>query len=103
MVSQFERDICTRIRPNNKGWQNGIGAGAIGCATPGWAFATSTGDFSVLDAPFAGSTAGESAGSYGGVNRRENLAFNSTDAVDAGGPDYTYLPTEIPGVALVVG
>ena len=96
LEDNFSEDVT--LVGNNKGWQNGIGAGAIGCATPGWAFATATGDFSVLDAPFAGSTAGEATGSYGGVNRRENLAFATTTASDAGGVDYTYLPTEIPGV-----
>ena len=96
LEDNFREDLT--LVGNNKGWQNGPSASAIDCASPGWAFATATADFSVLDAPIAGSTAGEATGSYGGVNRRENLAFATTTASDAGGVDYTYLPTEIPGV-----
>ena len=105
LEDNFTEDIT--LVGNDKGW-NTIGAAtAVGCSTPPWVMLTNAGDFDGSDVPKAsgtnkvagGSDPGLNVSQEGGVNRRENLAFNSADAVDAGGVDYTLLPTQIPGVS----
>jgi len=101
LEDNFTEDIT--LVGNDKGW-NTIGATtAIGCASPPWTMAVVDGKFDGSDVPKASGTnaigGGVTADQYGGVNRRENLAFNATDASDAGGVDYTLLPTQIPGVS----
>jgi len=96
LEDNFSEDVT--IVGNNKGWKAAGVATAIDCATPGWAMVTATGYFSGNDdAPYA-ETRGNTSGQYGGVNRRENLSFASSSSSDAGGVDYTHLPTELPGV-----
>jgi len=87
LEDNFSEDVT--LVGNNKGWRKSDNT-AIGCATPGWLLAKATGYFNNNDDTPYGT---------GGVNRRENLSFNGSDAADAGGHDYTYLPTEIPGVS----
>ena len=91
LEDNFSEDIT--LVGNNKAWAaEGEGATqAVGCATPGWALDTHT------DGAFNSEVADEPIGT-GGINRRENLAFNATTAANAGGTAYTRLPTEIPGV-----
>ena len=105
LEDNFTEDIT--LVGNDKGW-NTIGAAtAVGCATPPWVMSTFAGAFDGTDVPKAsgtnkvagGTDPGLDVNQEGGVNRRENLAFNSADAVDAGGVDYTLLPTQIPGVS----
>ena len=71
---------------NNKGWR--YDTVATGCANPGWVFSPQTGAIDGTDVPTG----------TGAIQRRENLAFATTTASNAGGPDYTMLPTQIPGV-----
>ena len=103
LEDNFTEDLT--LVGNNKGWTNiASPTEAIGCASPGWPMAISAGQFNNTDVPKASGTNTLSddvttADQYGGVNRRENLAFNLTNAVDAGGVDYTLLPTQIPGVS----
>ena len=87
LEDNFSEDVT--IVGNNKGWKAAGAATAIDCASPGWAMVTATGFFSGNDDAPAGT---------GGVNRRENLSFATSTSADAGGVDYTYLPTELPGV-----
>jgi len=100
LEDNFTEDIT--LVGNDKGWNTIDATTAIGCATPPWTMAVAAGGFDGNDAPKASGTntvGGVTANQFGGVNRRENLAFNSADAVDAGGVDYTLLPTQIPGVS----
>ncbi len=83
----FTEDIT--LVGNDKGWKSATTT-AIDCDNPGWAFAAAAGSFGSNDDAPQGT---------GGVQRRENLAFNSENARDAGGPDYTLLPRQIPGVS----
>ena len=104
LEDNFSEDIT--LVGNDKGWRNGVTADAIGCATPPWGFTGALGGFDGQDVPkasgvnyVAGSAASAATVSQeGGVNRRENLKFYSERYYDAGGADYTYLPTQIPGV-----
>ena len=52
------------------------------------------------DQPYA--ETGGDANSKGGINRRENMLFSTSEAVSASaaGVDYTVLPTEIPGITV---
>ena len=90
LEDNFSEDLT--LVGNNKGWQQGITAGAIDCTNPGWAMAHETGAFpDNNDAPIG----------TGGINRRENLSFAASSAALAAaatGFDYTRLPSEIPGV-----
>ena len=101
LEDNFTEDIT--LVGNDKGWNNIGTTSAIGCTTPPWTMAVAAGDFDGSDVPKASGVnaigGGVTADQFGGVNRRENLAFNSADAVDAGGVDYTLLPTQIPGVS----
>ena len=101
LEDNFTEDIT--LVGNNKGWNTIDAATAIGCANPPWTFATVPGQFDNADVPKASGTndigGGVTASQEGGVNRRENLAFNLVDYPDAGGVDYTLLPTQIPGVS----
>ena len=102
LEDNFTEDIT--LVGNNKGWNTIDAATAIGCANPPWPFNTVAGQFDNTDVPKASGTnavgGGVTASQEGGVNRRENLAFNlDYYAVDAGGVDYTLLPTQIPGVS----
>ena len=90
LEDNFTEDIT--LVGNNKGWKAEGGRSIItarGCTTPGWVFAENTGSFDGNHAPVG----------TGGINRREDIAFNATDASDAGGENYTQLPTDIPGVS----
>lgn len=105
LEDNFTEDIT--LVGNDKGWTTIGAATAIDCATPPWALDTAEGEFTTntdgpkatglntVDASKPGST---SVDQLGGVNRRENLKFASETASDAGGTDYTALPTEIPGI-----
>ncbi len=91
LEDNFTEDIT--LVGNNKAWaaEGQSATSARGCATPGWAFdSLNVGGFNseVADEPIG----------TGGINRRENLAFNATTAANAGGTAYTRLPTDIPGV-----
>jgi len=102
LEDNFSEDIT--LVGNNKGWEVSTdNAGALGCTTPGWGFDTASGAFDGTDVPAATGAftlpGDVAAVSVGGINRRENLAINATDAANAGGVDYTYLPTQIPGVS----
>jgi hypothetical protein len=101
LEDNFTEDIT--LVGNDKGWNNIVDATAIGCTTPPWTMQVASGAFDGSDVPKASGTndigGAVTADQFGGVNRRENLAFNSADAVDAGGVDYTLLPTQIPGVS----
>ena len=101
LEDNFTEDIT--LVGNDKGWNTIDAATAIGCSTPPWTMKTAAGEFDGSDVPKASGVnaigGGVTADQFGGVNRRENLAFNSADAVDAGGVDYTLLPTQIPGVS----
>ena len=101
LEDNFTEDLT--LVGNNKGWNAIGGTDAIGCTTPPWAMATAAGGFDGTDGPKATGTndlGGDvSYAQQGGVNRRENLAFNLVNKEDAGGVDYTLLPTQIPGVS----
>ena len=101
LEDNFTEDLT--LVGNDKGWNTIGGTDAVGCGTTPWVMAVVAGQFDNADAPKASGTiaigGGVTASQQGGVNRRENLAFNSADAVDAGGVDYTLLPTQIPGVS----
>lgn len=101
LEDNFTEDIT--LVGNDKGWNNLVDATAIGCTTPPWAMQVAAGEFDGSDVPKASGVndigGGIDADQFGGVNRRENLAFNASDASDAGGVDYTLLPTQIPGVS----
>tara|TARA_R100000808_G_scaffold23947_1_gene53960 strand:- start:6758 stop:7924 length:1167 start_codon:yes stop_codon:yes gene_type:complete len=87
LEDNFTEDIT--LVGNDKGWKKAGSTEGVNCETPPWQMVTSTGQFTTnADAPIG----------TGGVNRRENLAFNASSASDAGGIQYTYLPTQIPGV-----
>ena len=89
LEDNFSEDIT--LVGNNKGWHAGpASAEALDCANPGWTMANATGFFPGNNDSPAGT---------GGVNRRENLAFAAANGINAGGVDYTYLPTEVPGVS----
>lgn len=100
LEDNFTEDIT--LVGNNKGWRSiGSASETVSCANPPWSIANADGFFSGNDdAPKAsgGADTARGSGQYGGVNRRENLAFATATAADAGGVDYTHLPTEIPGV-----
>ena len=100
LEDNFSEDVT--IVGNNKGWKDAGAATAIGCASPGWAFVYATGEFvNNDDVPLASTANGAASGQYGGVNRRENLSFASSEAIlsdSTSGVDYTKLPTELPGV-----
>jgi|LULM01.1.fsa_nt_gb hypothetical protein len=105
LEDNFTEDIT--LVGNDKGWTTIADATAIGCATPPWALDAASGEFTtntdgpkatglnLVDAAKPGSA---TVDQLGGVNRRENLKFASSSQADAGGVEYTYLPTEIPGV-----
>ena len=102
LEDNFTEDIT--LVGNDKGWNTIGGTDAIGCSTPPWTMAVADGQFDNADVPKASGTNALYGGTVtadqeGGVNRRENLAFNSANAIDAGGVDYTLLPTQIPGVS----
>ena len=107
LEDNFSEDVT--LVGNNKGWKSSTAA--IDCSAPGWIFQTSAGVFEGSDVPkasgsnrIAGAT-GPEADSYatqqGGINRRENIAFASSELYlsdTATGFDYTKLPTQIPGI-----
>ena len=96
LEDNFSEDIT--LVGNNKGWRSA--SADFGCANPPWATSDAAGAFGGNnDAPKAsgGATGPEGSGQHGGINRRENLSFNASSASDAGGSDYTYLPSELPG------
>lgn len=100
LEDNFSEDIT--LVGNNKGWRSiGSATETVSCENPPWTLANAPGFFTGNnDAPKASGGADRILGSgqTGGVNRRENLAFALATATDAGGVDYTHLPTEIPGV-----
>ena len=108
LEDNFTEDIT--LVGNDKGWKTPGAATAIECIeNPPWAFVNAAGAFTTnADGPLATGTntvdqarpsTAESVSQLGGVNRRENIKFNTADAVDAGGKNYTYLPPQIPGVS----
>tara|TARA_R100000808_G_C2155293_1_gene167392 strand:+ start:6863 stop:8044 length:1182 start_codon:yes stop_codon:yes gene_type:complete len=91
LEDNFSEDLT--LVGNNKAWaaEGHAATQARGCATPGWFLDSMT------VGAFNSEVADEPIGT-GGINRRENLAFNATTASNAGGTAYTRLPTDIPGV-----
>ena len=100
LEDNFTEDLT--LVGNNKGWKSTT------CANIPWTMDLESGQFPGNDdGPIA---TGDNAvqqdiggtnpvSQLGGVNRRENMKFAAANAADAGGEDYTYLPTEIPGVS----
>ena len=103
LEDNFTEDVT--LVGNNKGWVTS------NCATKPWSLVNAGGQFAgnndvpmatgendtdeVVDVPVDQ----EKVTQLGGVNRRENLKFYISDTADAGGKDYTYLPTGIPNVS----
>lgn len=100
----FTEDIT--LVGNNKGWTNSA------CDTQPWTFTAGNGASGEFpgnnDVPMATGTNKsdevnnpadtEEVAQLGGVNRRENLKFKGSTTADAGGKDYTKLPSGIPDV-----
>ena len=106
LEDNFTEDIT--LVGNDKGWKKYGANETIGCATAPWNFANASGAFSGNDdqplatgtnrASWDDGTPASDVVQLGGVNRRENLKFFPANAADGGGPEYTILPTEIPGI-----
>ena len=106
LEDNFTEDIT--LVGNDKGWKDVTSTSGLSCETTPWPMVNASGQFTTnadgpiatglntVDASKPGTTDYQQ---LGGINRRENLKFNTADAIDAGGKDYTYLPPQIPGVS----